>query len=179
MCSVFKHTSKSRKPIICWGGQLLSADDSWLVIFMDEMEKCGFAHMINIEKTSVIYLTVLGWSVSYATRLESFCLRTLSVIIWAVMTEFWLISAPGEKTCQQTWDKMNMATTQTNLSTNHKFNIPELKVNLFHLKHWFIFNIFCICLMSFGGVSQQVGTLDVLVGLTDELAKLDSFIERF
>ncbi|KAF4100321.1 V-type proton ATPase subunit C 1-B isoform X1 [Onychostoma macrolepis] len=65
------------------------------------------------------------------------------------MTEFWLISAPGEKTCQQTWDKMNTATTQTNLSTNHKFNIPELKV----------------------------GTLDVLVGLSDELAKLDSFVE--
>ncbi|TRY84338.1 hypothetical protein DNTS_025443 [Danionella cerebrum] len=68
----------------------------------------------------------------------------------AIMTEFWLISAPGEKTCQQTWDKMNMATSQTNnLSTNHKFNIPELKV----------------------------GTLDVLVGLSDELAKLDSFVE--
>ncbi|XP_073677963.1 V-type proton ATPase subunit C 1-B [Garra rufa] len=65
------------------------------------------------------------------------------------MTEFWLISAPGEKTCQQTWDKMNMATSQTNMSTNHKFNIPELKV----------------------------GTLDVLVGLSDELAKLDSFME--
>jgi len=46
------------------------------------------------------------------------------------MTEFWLISAPGEKTCQQTWDTMNMATTQTNnLSTNHKFNMPELKVD--------------------------------------------------
>uniref|UniRef100_A0A8C1GZZ5 V-type proton ATPase subunit C n=1 Tax=Cyprinus carpio carpio TaxID=630221 RepID=A0A8C1GZZ5_CYPCA len=67
------------------------------------------------------------------------------------MTEFWLSSAPGEKNCQQTWDKMNMATAQTNLSTNHKFNIPELKV----------------------------GTLDVLVGLSDELAKLDSFVERF
>uniref|UniRef100_A0A8C1KGV2 V-type proton ATPase subunit C n=1 Tax=Cyprinus carpio TaxID=7962 RepID=A0A8C1KGV2_CYPCA len=65
------------------------------------------------------------------------------------MTEFWLISAPGEKNCQQTWDKMNTATAQTNLSTNHKFNIPELKV----------------------------GTLDILVGLSDELAKLDSFVE--
>lgn len=44
------------------------------------------------------------------------------------MTEFWLISAPGEKTCQQTWDKMMLATTRTNnLSTNHKFNIPDLK----------------------------------------------------
>uniref|UniRef100_A0AAQ6AQC5 V-type proton ATPase subunit C n=1 Tax=Amphiprion ocellaris TaxID=80972 RepID=A0AAQ6AQC5_AMPOC len=68
------------------------------------------------------------------------------------MTEFWLISAPGEKTCQQTWDKMMAATTRTNnLSTNHKFNIPDLKV----------------------------GTLDVLVGLSDELAKLDSFVERY
>lgn len=58
------------------------------------------------------------------------CFRTLSGIIWAaIMTEFWLISAPGEKNCQQTWDKMNTATAQTNLSTNHKFNIPELKVN--------------------------------------------------
>ncbi|NP_001005772.2 V-type proton ATPase subunit C 1-B [Danio rerio] len=66
------------------------------------------------------------------------------------MTEFWLISAPGDKTCQQTWDKMNMATAESNnLSTNNKFNIPELKV----------------------------GTLDVLVGLSDELAKLDTFVE--
>uniref|UniRef100_A0A672HCF8 V-type proton ATPase subunit C n=1 Tax=Salarias fasciatus TaxID=181472 RepID=A0A672HCF8_SALFA len=46
------------------------------------------------------------------------------------MTEFWLISAPGEKTCQQTWDTMMAATTRTNnLSTNHKFSIPELKVS--------------------------------------------------
>ncbi|XP_072768692.1 V-type proton ATPase subunit C 1-A isoform X1 [Nerophis lumbriciformis] len=66
------------------------------------------------------------------------------------MTEFWLISAPGEKTCQQTWDKLMVATTRTNnLSSNNKFNIPDLKV----------------------------GTLDVLVGLSDELAKLDTFVE--
>uniref|UniRef100_A0A8C9XIP5 V-type proton ATPase subunit C n=1 Tax=Sander lucioperca TaxID=283035 RepID=A0A8C9XIP5_SANLU len=66
------------------------------------------------------------------------------------MTEFWLISAPGEKTCQQTWDKLMVATTRANnLSDNNKFNIPDLKV----------------------------GTLDVLVGLSDELAKLDTFVE--
>ncbi|XP_035537729.1 V-type proton ATPase subunit C 1-B [Morone saxatilis] len=66
------------------------------------------------------------------------------------MTEFWLISAPGEKTCQQTWDKLMVATARTNnLSVNNKFNIPDLKV----------------------------GTLDVLVGLSDELAKLDTFVE--
>lgn len=45
------------------------------------------------------------------------------------MTEFWLISAPGEKTCQQTWEKLCAATTKNNnLSTNAKFNIPDLKV---------------------------------------------------
>uniref|UniRef100_A0A670K4L8 V-type proton ATPase subunit C n=1 Tax=Podarcis muralis TaxID=64176 RepID=A0A670K4L8_PODMU len=66
------------------------------------------------------------------------------------MTEFWLISAPGEKTCQQTWEKLCAATIKNNnLSTNAKFNIPDLKV----------------------------GTLDVLVGLSDELAKLDTFVE--
>lgn len=66
------------------------------------------------------------------------------------MTEFWLISAPGEKTCQQTWEKLNNITArQHNLSVNHKFAIPDLKV----------------------------GTLDVLVGLSDELGKLDTFVE--
>ncbi|KAF6323115.1 ATPase H+ transporting V1 subunit C1 [Rhinolophus ferrumequinum] len=66
------------------------------------------------------------------------------------MTEFWLISAPGEKTCQQTWEKLHAATTKNNnLAVTSKFNIPDLKV----------------------------GTLDVLVGLSDELAKLDAFVE--
>lgn len=45
------------------------------------------------------------------------------------MAEFWLISAPGDKTCQQTFDKMNAATSkQNNLSINYKFNLPDLKV---------------------------------------------------
>uniref|UniRef100_A0A8C7NJD0 V-type proton ATPase subunit C n=1 Tax=Oncorhynchus mykiss TaxID=8022 RepID=A0A8C7NJD0_ONCMY len=44
---------------------------------------------------------------------------------------------------------MVATTRNNNLSTNNKFNIPDLKV----------------------------GTLDVLVGLSDDLAKLDSFIE--
>ncbi|XP_055482340.1 V-type proton ATPase subunit C 1 isoform X2 [Psammomys obesus] len=66
------------------------------------------------------------------------------------MSEFWLISAPGEKTCQQTWEKLHAATSKNNnLAVSSKFNIPDLKV----------------------------GTLDVLVGLSDELAKLDAFVE--
>lgn len=44
-------------------------------------------------------------------------------------TEFWLISAPGEKTCQQTWENLNIVTAkQNNFSVNHKFHIPDLKV---------------------------------------------------
>ena len=42
--------------------------------------------------------------------------------------EYWLISAPGDKTCQQTFDKLNQATTKQQLSTNWKFHVPDLKV---------------------------------------------------
>lgn len=50
------------------------------------------------------------------------------------MSEYWLISAPGDKTCQQTWEAMNNLTNkQQNLSENYKFHIPDLKVNLFLL----------------------------------------------
>ncbi|XP_045461269.1 V-type proton ATPase subunit C isoform X1 [Harmonia axyridis] len=67
------------------------------------------------------------------------------------MTEYWLISAPGDKTCQQTWETMNNLTNKQNsLSVNYKFQIPDLKV----------------------------GTLDQLVGLSDDLGKLDAFVEQ-
>ncbi|XP_034946531.1 V-type proton ATPase subunit C isoform X2 [Chelonus insularis] len=67
------------------------------------------------------------------------------------MTEYWLISAPGDKTCQQTWETMNNLTSkQQSLSSNYKFHIPDLKV----------------------------GTLDQLVGLSDDLGKLDTFVEQ-
>jgi len=65
-------------------------------------------------------------------------------------SEYWLISAPGEKTCQQTFDKLNQATSKQQLSSNWKFHIPDLKV----------------------------GTLDQLVGLSDDLGKLDNFVEQ-
>ncbi|KAF2900784.1 hypothetical protein ILUMI_05402 [Ignelater luminosus] len=67
------------------------------------------------------------------------------------MAEYWLISAPGDKTCQQTWETMNNLTSKQNsLSINYKFHIPDLKV----------------------------GTLDQLVGLSDDLGKLDGFVEQ-
>lgn len=66
------------------------------------------------------------------------------------MTEYWLISAPGDKTCQQTWETMNNVTSkQNNLCDNFKMHIPDLKV----------------------------GTLDQLVGLSDDLGKLDTYVE--
>ena len=65
--------------------------------------------------------------------------------------EYWLISAPGDKTCQQTWETMNgMTSKQNNLSNNHKFQIPDLKV----------------------------GTLDQLVGLSDDLGQLDNYVDQ-
>ncbi|CAG2100546.1 unnamed protein product [Medioppia subpectinata] len=64
--------------------------------------------------------------------------------------EYWLISAPGEKTCQQTWESLNATTSrQSDLCKNFKFHIPDLKV----------------------------GTLDQLVGLSDDLNKLDTYVE--
>ncbi|KFV15258.1 V-type proton ATPase subunit C 2, partial [Tauraco erythrolophus] len=65
------------------------------------------------------------------------------------MSEFWLISAPGDKTNLQAWERMNTVTSKSNLSINSKFHIPDLKV----------------------------GTLDALVGLSDELGKLDCSAE--
>ena len=82
--------------------------------------------------------------------------------------EYWLISAPGDKTCQQTFEKLNQvilivkrfnnkinscilqATLKQQLSANWKFHVPDLKV----------------------------GTLDQLVGLSDDLGKLDVFVEQ-
>lgn len=67
------------------------------------------------------------------------------------MTEYWLISAPGDKTCQETWEIVNNLTSkQHSLSVNYKFHIPDLKV----------------------------GTLDQLVGLSDDLGKLDIYVEQ-
>ncbi|XP_059973361.1 V-type proton ATPase subunit C 2 isoform X1 [Mesoplodon densirostris] len=65
------------------------------------------------------------------------------------MSEFWLISAPGDKENLQALERMNTVTSKSNLSYNTKFTIPDFKV----------------------------GTLDSLVGLSDELGKLDIFAE--
>ncbi|XP_053565658.1 V-type proton ATPase subunit C 2 [Bombina bombina] len=65
------------------------------------------------------------------------------------MAEFWLISAPGDKANLTALEKLNTVTTKANLSSNSKFVIPDLKV----------------------------GTLDALVGLSDDLGKADTFAE--
>ncbi|XP_007456981.1 PREDICTED: V-type proton ATPase subunit C 2 isoform X2 [Lipotes vexillifer] len=65
------------------------------------------------------------------------------------MSEFWLISAPGDKENLQALERMNTVTSKSNLSYNTKFTIPDFKV----------------------------GTLDSLVGLSDELGKVDTFAE--
>ncbi|CAL8093581.1 unnamed protein product [Orchesella dallaii] len=66
------------------------------------------------------------------------------------MSEYWLISIPGDKTPAQAYEVLNNATSKQNsLSQNFKFPIPDLKV----------------------------GTLDQLVGLSDDLGKLDTYVE--
>lgn len=64
--------------------------------------------------------------------------------------EYWLISAPGEKTVTQTFETLNNATQKNSLCKNYRFHLPDLKV----------------------------GTLDTLVGLSDDLAKLDTYVEQ-
>jgi V-type H+-transporting ATPase subunit C len=86
------------------------------------------------------------------------------------MSEYWLISAPGDKTCQQTWETMNNVTSkQNNLSVNYKFHIPDLKV-----RPLVAFRLHCD---PFYAPIMQVGTLDQLVGLSDDLGKLDGYVD--
>jgi len=64
------------------------------------------------------------------------------------MTEFWLISTPGER--RDNIPPYEYVCNKTEgMSSNYKFNLPELKV----------------------------GTLDTLVGLSDDLGKLDVIVE--
>lgn len=71
-----------------------------------------------------------------------------NIIHWK-MAEFWLISIPGDKTNLAALERMNTVTSKANLSSNSKFIIPDLKV----------------------------GTLDALIGLCDDLGKVDVYAE--
>lgn len=63
--------------------------------------------------------------------------------------EYWLISAPSDPTSEETYRKLGEVTSAADLTTNYKFSIPDLRV----------------------------GTLDSLVALSDQLTKLDPFVE--
>ncbi len=93
----------------------------------------------SVKKVSVLFI----WEFSRTCHL-------IDIKMSLNVSEYWIISAPGEKTCQQTWDRLNQATAKHGLSTNWKFHIPDLKV----------------------------GTLDQLVGLSDDLAKVDAYAEQ-
>lgn len=81
--------------------------------------------------------------------------------------DFWLISIPGEKTPQESWEKLIKAVQP--IASAFKLNIPNLKVN--------IMNYFLTELFFLYNFLIKVGTLDQLFGLSDELNKLDSFVE--
>ncbi|XP_042598816.1 V-type proton ATPase subunit C 1-A [Cyprinus carpio] len=65
------------------------------------------------------------------------------------MTEFWLISVPLDKVSCQSLEKLKRVSAKTVLATSSRFHIPDF---------W-------------------VGTLDVLLGVSDDLSRLDSYTE--
>ncbi|XP_064159111.1 V-type proton ATPase subunit C 1-A-like isoform X2 [Anguilla rostrata] len=65
------------------------------------------------------------------------------------MAEFWLISVPLDKTSLQSLEKLNRAVSTTRVASSFRFPIPDLKV----------------------------GTLDVLLSVSDELTRLDAYTE--
>ncbi|KAG5445405.1 V-type proton ATPase subunit C 1-A [Clonorchis sinensis] len=68
-----------------------------------------------------------------------------------LMSEFWIISLPGERNPDEVFERLNASLSKyPGLSSQWKFSIPT---------------------------DLKVGTLDVLVGLSDELAKLDIYAE--
>ncbi|THD23283.1 V-type proton ATPase subunit C [Fasciola hepatica] len=67
------------------------------------------------------------------------------------MSEFWIISVPGERDPDQVFERLHGTLSKySGISSQWKFHIPA---------------------------DLKVGTLDVLVGLSDELAKLDTYAE--
>ncbi|KAK9959275.1 hypothetical protein ABG768_009409 [Culter alburnus] len=65
------------------------------------------------------------------------------------MMEFWLISVPLDKISCQSLEKLKRVAAKSGLATSSRLHVPELKV----------------------------GTLDVLLGLSDDLSRLDSYTE--
>ena len=74
------------------------------------------------------------------------------------MAEFWLISAPGDRSPQQTWEKCKVAS--KDLSLNNKFSLPELKVSI----GWFI--------EGMGHLTQQKSIVNVIRGIKDCFARI-------
>ncbi|KAL3310378.1 hypothetical protein Ciccas_011057 [Cichlidogyrus casuarinus] len=65
-------------------------------------------------------------------------------------SEFWFISIPGEQNANKVFKDLHTELTKLQVSNHYKFNIPE---------------------------ELKVGTLDVLVSLSEELHKLDTYTE--
>lgn len=82
--------------------------------------------------------------------------------------DFWLISVPGEKTPQESWERLSKNIQP--ISNVFKFNIPGLKVYIWNKTNY---------LYVYSKINSKVGTLDQLFGLSDELSKMDSFVESY
>lgn len=91
-----------------------------------------------------------------------------------VIPEFWVVSAPGDKTGEETYQKLFNLIKKQGTGYVFKFPIPDFKVGLQGRVILTILLNFLLIIITY-----QIGTLDLLVGLSEELAKLDSFTERF
>lgn len=77
------------------------------------------------------------------------------------MAEYWLISAPGDKTPQQTY--VNLKAQMTGLSPVFQLNLPELKVGDV------ILLFILLLLFEYGGLSAKSGDHTKLVLLINEV----------
>ena len=90
--------------------------------------------------------------------------------------EFWVVSAPGDKTCDDTYQKLFDLIKKQGTGYVFKFPIPDFKVSSQSKVMLKILINFLLIIMI---MTYQIGTLDLLVGLSEDLAKLDSYTERF
>ncbi|KAJ7991036.1 hypothetical protein DPEC_G00293070 [Dallia pectoralis] len=80
------------------------------------------------------------------------------------MTDFWLISVPQERASSLSLEQLKHTVAKSNLASSFRFSIPELKASI------------CVSLLTMGHLA--VGTLDVLLGVSDDLSSLDTQAER-
>lgn len=92
------------------------------------------------------------------------------------MSEFWIITAPGETTVEQTWARLDQKTRRDNdLATNYRYyRCTQLREPGWdHVAG----RCHCVCspargVCSFKLPDLRIGTIDQLMSLSDDLARV-------